>query len=1595
MTEESSITFNQNQPSIIFDSVTGSTFNFLSELSNSIIFSQELNSISFDTESTGGGGGVTVKVSSNDTIAGYLNGKLIAGTYTTLVEGNDGGDETLTVDVDPSTLQTPLNDVYVRQDGTSDLTGDWTISSNSITLTSGELIVGGNCDLGDTTVDSLSSTGNITLLTNNIVMTGDIATDEGRVDDLYCTTLYPTKLGEPLNANSKKITSLATPTVGTDAATKGYVDSLATGLSWIDSVIEFAAVGDAVEANGNRYICNATGGGWTENNVYEWDGSAWTETVALDAMACKVTSEGKFYTYNESDSEWKDMGATFDHNSLLGLQGGQAVQYYHATESEKDNWFIKNVDDTDDVVEGSTNLFYTDAKVNALVQNASSDYTIQGDWTFNNLVACANTPTDDNHLARKKYVDDLLSGFTWQEPVADKDLSAPPGSPTLGDRYIIAGAASNWYNASWGYRQKITIDNTKVAGNETDFPVLINITANANTVFTLSQSTGNDILFTTSDGETKIPHELEEFTTADGSRSLVAWVKSDISGSSDTEIYMYYGNATCGNQQEVTSVWDSNFSVVQHMNSSSGSFLDSTSSDNDGTASGGVSENVTGKIADGASFDGSNDVVTLPSSNDITGDSLANCTIEAWVKYATPAGKYVFAIKRSASQSTLISLVADYTGAGYLGILARNDANTAHTTLDYDGSYNDNAWHHLVATIEGATRKVYVDGSQVATSSDGMASVTGNSAPAAIGAFRDGQLHYSGSIDEARFSKTNRSATWISTQYANQNAPLTFISLGAEETPTASGAWAGHVDDITAWDAIQWTFQTPMNGWAVIVTDEAKQYTWNGSEWVAGTATIAHNDSTGKQGGTTDEYYHLEQGEHTELTQWLDNVVLSGDGETNIGSGDFTTTGDIAVDDITATGIVQTEMVLANGVGSHPSGIGAYLEMYVLSGTTCRLLPYDGSSYYDLAIGDWNAGDPNIMLKTGGAVGINEGSPAAKLHVGGDFIARVTSGNQIEAQYDASNKLGIAVDSAGDVIITASGGDISFSDENLTTTGTVTGGTLTAKTITDGTATLTGGELLDLATIEATTTLNFEIGDVAQINLTDGKLAPTTDNDIDLGDVTHRWKDAYFSGKAYFRDTDLNIASLDDGHLDITADTSVDLNVGSSVLVFGTGTLPIWSQTGSTLAVTNSDTDDTMEILGKLFITDKPTKRLNVWGVVWASANLVVTTEDDFDHSWSSKELLSMGIISDYKTSGTRSSYEASDFITHASVYAPATIGATYTAAQDVTIVDTALYGKVRNSTVFNAAGQVMGLTSIGVDSAVVDTTTETAGTMSSTNVGVHINIDSSSSGASTVSNYGLLIDAFTLGGGETSYGVFDNSTKDWCLSSYDQYILFGDSGMKVGSSSDGELDIVTDGIITLGDGGTTNFSKFESDGTLEFNGAATVWKDINLGAAQLSRPSSSQPDLVNFVDEAGADTGIQTYAFAVGEKIHGSFEMQHDYKEGSDFTFHVHWEGITAPTGTDNVQWRLTYTFAADDATLDAVTTIDSADTIFDTQYEFKRTDLVVISGTNREIGQQMLFTLERVASTGDAYAGDALIATVGIHYEIDTVGSRQIIIK
>lgn len=124
-------------------------------------------------------------------------------------------------------------------------------------------------------------------------------------------------------------------------------------------------------------------------------------------------------------------------------------------------------------------------------------------------------------------------------------------------------APDDWYDGDWLYRKKIVIDNTKVADNLTNFPVLVNFATDSD-LSSSAQNDGDDILFTLSDGVSKLDHEIEHFSGDTG--ALTSWVNiPELDDETDTEFYLYYGNALASNQQNEEEVWDSNFGSVMHM----------------------------------------------------------------------------------------------------------------------------------------------------------------------------------------------------------------------------------------------------------------------------------------------------------------------------------------------------------------------------------------------------------------------------------------------------------------------------------------------------------------------------------------------------------------------------------------------------------------------------------------------------------------------------------------------------------------------------------------------------------------------------------------------------------------------------------------------------------------------------------------------------------------------------------------------------------------------------------------------------------------------------------------------------------------------
>jgi hypothetical protein len=180
------------------------------------------------------------------------------------------------------------------------------------------------------------------------------------------------------------------------------------------------------------------------------------------------------------------------------------------------------------------------------------------------------------------------------------------------------------------------------------------------------------------------------------------------------------------------------------------------------------------------------------------------------------------------------------------------------------------------------------------------------------------------------------------------------------------------------------------------------------------------------------------------------------------------------------------------------------------------------------------------------------------------------------------------------------------------------------------------------------------------------------------------------------------------------------------------------------------------------------------------------------------------------------------------------------------------------------------------------------------------------------------------------------------------------------------------------------------------------VYDDANVGALTL-RTGGTAPGIVQIVDNDGDNTGLYTAGFDVNEEGSGVIEVPHSYKEGTDLIFHIHWGANDAPAGgTDNVKWQLTYSVSRAGATFPDSTAATAVEVAYTTRYNWLITNVATITGAtggvdggNIKIGDQVHFKIKRIAASSDEFGGEALMATIGFHYQIDTIGSRAITTK
>ena len=158
--------------------------------------------------------------------------------------------------------------------------------------------------------------------------------------------------------------------------------------------------------------------------------------------------------------------------------------------------------------------------------------------------------------------------------------------PTYFGTTVSADTKPGWYDP-FSYRKKFTIPAKNVSGgsNLSNFPVLINHTDPDIRITSFggkSASGSGEFIFTSSNGTTSIPYEIEKYSSSSG--QFIGWVNvTTLSATQDTSIYMYYGGAAAGaaTNQNKTGTWNSNYALVIHGgNGTTLNIQDSTSNAN-------------------------------------------------------------------------------------------------------------------------------------------------------------------------------------------------------------------------------------------------------------------------------------------------------------------------------------------------------------------------------------------------------------------------------------------------------------------------------------------------------------------------------------------------------------------------------------------------------------------------------------------------------------------------------------------------------------------------------------------------------------------------------------------------------------------------------------------------------------------------------------------------------------------------------------------------------------------------------------------------------------------------------------------------------
>jgi len=501
------------------------------------------------------------------------------------------------------------------------------------------------------------------------------------------------------------------------------------------------------------------------------------------------------------------------------------------------------------------------------------------------------TDNDDNTYT---IIFPFAGDTTWRKPVVD--ISAdPPGTPSEGDRYIVA-SSSDWYEP-WLYRKKFTLDSSYIKATEGGFLLRLNIEGGSDEVFSKAQANGNDFLVTSSDGITKIPHYIKTYDTSNEVLEILC--KDDVVNATTNEVYLYYGNATASNQEEITNTFRSDYGCFYPM------VEDGVEETNDKTAnvrhvsasSGTLTETATTVgFGGGLTGDGSTGQWSMGGS----GTPTTNYWESSW----TTRTHRVVGISPASFSGTRPTILAEggasngillytYDDGGGHKLYARwwsesqgwsgdhqltDDVLSTSTVYCIDMTFDYSGINLYALRVNGVTQDTPANPNDYmnAHSGDGGIFYTGGNTKDYYPTNTSSGNHTNWTLCYVALMDNYVTEAEHQNFYNNWGDYSNSMTVGAEEEPGgATGDWTGHETEIAEWNGSSWDFTVPSSGWAAYVENKSTYYAFDGTNWNLLTSTVSHNSLQDLQGGQEDpeEYYHQTSYWNERASQFVSSSV--------------------------------------------------------------------------------------------------------------------------------------------------------------------------------------------------------------------------------------------------------------------------------------------------------------------------------------------------------------------------------------------------------------------------------------------------------------------------------------------------------------------------------------------------------------------------------------------------------------------------------------------------------------------------------------------------------------------------------------------------